>query len=71
MQRINSHLHMQRTPSYIVNLDPAVANTPYDPNIDIRDTVGAHAYCMLRAGIPSWWLSFKFLQRCISALWIM
>ena len=45
MQRINSHLHMQRAPSYIINLDPAVANTPYDPNIDIRDTVGARAQC--------------------------
>lgn len=39
MQRINSHLHMQQTPGYIINLDPAVASTPYDPNIDIRDTV--------------------------------
>jgi GTPase SAR1 family protein len=43
MQRINSHLHMQRSPSYIINLDPAVTNTPYDPNIDIRDTVRHHA----------------------------
>ncbi len=39
MQRINSHLHMQKSPAYIINLDPAVANIPYDPNIDIRDTV--------------------------------
>ncbi len=39
MQRINSHLYMQKTPGYIINLDPAVANIPYDPNIDIRDTV--------------------------------
>ncbi len=39
MQRINSHLHMHKTPGYIINLDPAVASTPYDPNIDIRDTV--------------------------------
>lgn len=44
MQRINSHLHMQRSPSYIINLDPAVTSTPYDPNIDIRDTV--HRTCM-------------------------
>ena len=39
MQRINSHLHMQKTPGYIINLDPAVLKVPYSPNIDIRDTV--------------------------------
>lgn len=40
MQRLNSHLHQQKTPGYLLNLDPAVAHVPYDPNIDIRDTVG-------------------------------
>lgn len=25
--------------AYVLNLDPAVANLPYIPNIDIRDTV--------------------------------
>ena len=47
VQRINSFLHSRVTdpPSeghrapYILNLDPAVRNTPFDPNIDIRDTV--------------------------------
>ena len=39
MQRINSHLHAQRTPPYVMNLDPAVLNVPFDPNIDIRDSV--------------------------------
>lgn len=39
LQRINSHLHQQNTPGYIVNLDPAVMTIPYGPNIDIRDTV--------------------------------
>lgn len=39
MQRINSHLHQHKTPSYILNLDPAVAHIPYGANIDIRDTV--------------------------------
>lgn len=47
MQRLNSYLHSQvhSTPDstakapYILNLDPAVANLPYEANIDIRDTV--------------------------------
>ena len=39
MQRINSHLHTQRTPPYVMNLDPAVMNVPFAPNIDIRDSV--------------------------------
>ena len=39
MQRINSHLHQKRTPPYVVNLDPAVRSTPYESNIDIRDSV--------------------------------
>jgi len=44
VQRIATHLH-NKTPSsppYILNLDPAVANTPYESNIDIRDTVDYH-----------------------------
>jgi GTPase SAR1 family protein len=39
VQRLNAHLHQAESPPYILNLDPAVANLPYDPNIDIRDTV--------------------------------
>lgn len=39
LQRLNSYLHTQKTPPYILNLDPAVANVPYDANIDIRDTI--------------------------------
>ncbi|MCJ1286231.1 hypothetical protein MMC26_005576 [Xylographa opegraphella] len=39
MQRINSHLHAQRSPPYVINLDPAVRNVPFDSNIDIRDSV--------------------------------
>jgi len=39
IQRINAHLHEQRSPVYIINLDPAVAAVPYAANIDIRDTV--------------------------------
>ena len=34
------HLHQKGTPGYILNMDPAVSNVPYEPNIDIRDTVG-------------------------------
>ena len=39
MQRINSHLHSQSTPPYVLNLDPAVRRVPFEPNIDIRDSV--------------------------------
>lgn len=39
MQRINSHLHAQKEPPYVINLDPAVRNVPFDSNIDIRDSV--------------------------------
>ncbi|CAG9464013.1 unnamed protein product [Pedinophyceae sp. YPF-701] len=39
MQRINAHVHQHKIPAYIINLDPAVHHLPYEPNIDIRDTV--------------------------------
>ncbi|KAI8084511.1 uncharacterized protein BX664DRAFT_266650 [Halteromyces radiatus] len=39
MQRINAHLHSQKTPPYVLNLDPAVGTLPFTANIDIRDTV--------------------------------
>lgn len=41
VQRINSYLHSKEPPSppYILNLDPAVTSTNFEPNIDIRDTV--------------------------------
>lgn len=39
IQRINSHLHTKREPPYLINLDPAVRNVPFDSNIDIRDSL--------------------------------
>ncbi|ORY57447.1 uncharacterized protein BCR38DRAFT_461187 [Pseudomassariella vexata] len=39
MQRINAHLHAQKEPPYVINLDPAVLNVPFESNIDIRDSV--------------------------------
>lgn len=39
MQRINAHLHAKQTPPYVINLDPAVLSVPFEPNIDIRDSV--------------------------------
>ncbi|KAI7827294.1 GPN-loop GTPase [Kickxella alabastrina] len=39
LQRLNAHLHEQKTPPYVVNLDPAVTKLPFQANIDIRDTV--------------------------------
>ena len=39
VQRLNAHLHARKSPPYVVNLDPAVFQLPYEPHIDIRDTV--------------------------------
>jgi GPN-loop GTPase len=39
MQRLNVYLHTQRNPPYVLNLDPAVINIPYEANIDIRDSI--------------------------------
>lgn len=41
VQRINSFLHAKDSerPPYILNLDPAVTQVPFEANIDIRDTV--------------------------------
>lgn len=39
MQRINAHLHQNKQPPYVVNLDPAVQSVPFSANIDIRDSV--------------------------------
>lgn len=39
MQRLNAYLHVQQTPYYLINLDPAVLDTPFGANVDIRDTV--------------------------------
>ena len=42
MQRLHAHLHEQRSPYYLINLDPAVLDTPFGANIDIKDTVNYH-----------------------------
>lgn len=39
LQRLNAHLHAQKQPPYVLNLDPAVLHLPFTANIDIRDTV--------------------------------
>jgi len=39
VQRLTSHLHMQKKFPYIINLDPAVSEVPYPANVDIRDTI--------------------------------
>ena len=39
MQRISSHLSQKKDTPYIVNLDPAVLNVPFESNIDIRDSI--------------------------------
>ncbi|XP_074904855.1 GPN-loop GTPase 1 [Buteo buteo] len=39
VQRLAAHLHGQRCPPYVINLDPAVHDLPFPANIDIRDPV--------------------------------
>eukprot|EP00485_Elphidium_margaritaceum_P004446 CAMPEP_0202700758 /NCGR_PEP_ID=MMETSP1385-20130828/13929_1 /ASSEMBLY_ACC=CAM_ASM_000861 /TAXON_ID=933848 /ORGANISM="Elphidium margaritaceum" /LENGTH=323 /DNA_ID=CAMNT_0049358019 /DNA_START=31 /DNA_END=1002 /DNA_ORIENTATION=- len=39
MQRMNAFVREYKRPSYVMNLDPAVYEVPYEANIDIRDTV--------------------------------
>ena len=39
MQRINAYLHSKKSPPYVLNLDPAVLSVPFEPNIDIRDSI--------------------------------
>ncbi|KAK4166660.1 hypothetical protein QBC43DRAFT_232199 [Cladorrhinum sp. PSN259] len=39
MQRINAYLHEKKDPPYVMNLDPAVTHSPFQSNIDIRDSV--------------------------------
>jgi len=39
LQRLNAYVHTQQLPTYLINLDPAVANVPYSANIDIRDSI--------------------------------
>jgi hypothetical protein len=42
VNRISSHLGSCNKPPYVLNLDPAVAATTFEPNIDIRDTINYH-----------------------------
>lgn len=39
VQKLTEHLTVAQSPAYVVNLDPAVRELPYQPNIDIRDSV--------------------------------
>lgn len=39
MQRINNYLHVNKKKPYVLNLDPAVLNVPFQANIDIRDSI--------------------------------
>ena len=39
MKRLNAHARQHNMQPYVVNMDPAVKEIPYEPNIDIRDTV--------------------------------
>ncbi|KAK5074028.1 hypothetical protein LTR64_006830 [Lithohypha guttulata] len=39
MQRINNYLHINKKKPYVLNLDPAVLNVPFEANIDIRDSI--------------------------------
>lgn len=41
IQQLNAYMHQHSMNGYLINLDPAVTHVPYDPNIDIRDTVSS------------------------------
>lgn len=43
VERFSSHLRSGGQAPYVLNLDPAAQNTPYEANIDIRDTVNYKA----------------------------
>jgi hypothetical protein len=42
VQQINSYMGIHKKVGYLINLDPAVRSLPYDPHIDIRDTVRSY-----------------------------
>lgn len=61
MGRLQTHLGEKGSHGYLINLDPAVMNLPYEPHVDIRDTVRLpvclpflvrlhHWPCMMNAG---------------------
>lgn len=50
VNRITSHLSSGDKPPYVLNLDPAVAATAFEPNIDIRDTINYHE--VMRQWVP-------------------
>lgn len=43
LQRLQADLTVSKTKTpYLINLDPAVLDTPYEANLDIRDTIDYH-----------------------------
>lgn len=63
LQRMNSYTHQKGNPAYVLNLDPAVLNVPYEANIDIRDTVSPAEPVIMQI----WPVSIKF-GRCSAGL---
>ena len=61
VQQLTSRLHMNKTPPYVVNLDPACREVPYPANIDIRDTVN---YKVLLIGKEQFFFSQRFNTYC-------
>jgi len=39
VKKLEEHLNDNEKESYIINMDPAVIKTFYEPNMDIRDTI--------------------------------
>jgi|LauGreDrversion4_2_1035121.scaffolds.fasta_scaffold714827_2 GTPase SAR1 family protein len=39
VKKLEEHLNENEKESYIINMDPAVINTFYEANMDIRDTI--------------------------------
>lgn len=39
VQRLSCHLSLRNEKPYVINFDPAVLKLPYEPNVDIRDSI--------------------------------
>lgn len=67
VQRLASHLSSKKRSGYLLNLDPAVAKVPYNPNIDIRDTVRFEP-CTISAGADRQTRRERGLSVCADSL---
>lgn len=72
MGRIQTTLREKGSNGYLINLDPAVMSIPYEPHVDIRDTVRMHSLTffsyMIDRSISRGVLLAGKLQECDEAI---